>query len=184
MNRELRAEIDFEVSDERTKATSMRAMMNKEQGQAFDGVIAALESQSSAMFFIDGPGGSGKSFLFEALLHHVRGRGEVGIACAWSGLAATLLPGGRTVSSRFGLPVPLPENDVQFRVTAAQAKGRLLKVARIIVWDEVSMTPSEAVEAADVCLQDICQNGSPFGGKIVVYQGLPKSIGPQNRQLS
>ena len=175
MDRELQAETDFDICEERKLAISMRSKMYKEQGQTFDAVIEALGSKSPAspaIFFVDGPGGSGKSFLFEALLHHVRGQAKVGIACAWSGLAAALLPGGRTVTSRFGLPVPLPESDVQPAVKAAQAKGRLLKAAELIVWDEVSMTPKGAVEAADVCLKDICQNDLPFGGKVVVDQGF------------
>ena len=172
MDRELQAETDFDVCEERKLAISMRSKMYKEQGQTFDAVMEALDSRSPAIFFVDGPGGSGKSFLFEALLHHVRGQTKVAIACAWSGLAAALLPGGRTVTSRFGLPVPLPECDVQPAVKAAQAKGRLLKAAELIVWDEVSMTPKGAVEAADVCLKDICQNDLPFGGKVVVDQGF------------
>ena len=178
MGRELRAEMDFDGEAEREKASSMRAQMYTEQREAFDAVLAAVDCESEAMFFVDGPGGSGKSFLFEGILHHVRGKGDIGIACAWSGLAATLLPGGRTVSSRFGLPVPLPENEVQYGVTASHAKGRLLQAARIIVWDEISMTPLEALEAADACLKDVCQNDLPFGGKVVVFGGDFRQVLP------
>ena len=71
MDRELQAETDFDVCEERKLAISMRSKMYKEQGQTFDAVIEALDSRSPAIFFVDGPGGSGKSFLFEALLHHV-----------------------------------------------------------------------------------------------------------------
>ena len=178
MDRELRAEIDFDTAAESAKGNTMREKMNLEQGLAFDAIASALQTETPALFFVDGPGGSGKSFLFEGLLHTFRGQGEVGIACAWSGLAAALLPGGRTASSRFGLPVPLPENSVQYGVTAAQAKGRLLKAAKLIVWDEVSMAPLGALEAADACLRDICDNDLPFGGKVVVFGGDFRQVLP------
>jgi len=137
-----------------------------------------LEGTAQDIFFVDGPGGSGKSFLFEALLHHARGRDEVAMACAWSGLAATLLSGGRTLSSRFGLPVPLPENAVQYSVTASQAKGRLLKVAKAIFIDEVSMIPLGALESVDACLKDLCENDLPFGGKLIILGGDFRQVLP------
>ena len=39
--------------------------------------------------------------------------------CVWSGLAATLLPGGRTCHARVGFLVPLPREDVPWSVTTA-----------------------------------------------------------------
>ena len=59
------------------------------------------------LFFIDGPGGTGKTFLYELLLAQVRSQGEVALAVASSGLAALLLPGGRTAHSRFRIPIPI-----------------------------------------------------------------------------
>ena len=46
------------------------------------------------LFFIDGPGGTGKTFLYDLLLARVRSQGEVALAVASSGLAALLLAGG------------------------------------------------------------------------------------------
>lgn len=47
-------------------------------------------------FFVDGLGGAGKTFLYKTLLCGVRARGLLAIATASSGIAALLLPGGRT----------------------------------------------------------------------------------------
>ena len=155
----------------RLKPTTARALMYDKQAGAFDSIVAALREGRSGMHFIDGPGGTGKSFLFEALIHHARGQGKLPLACAWSGIAAALLPNGRTASSRFGLPVPLPEENAQSTLTAQGARGRVLKAAHILLWDEISMTPLEALDAADRCLRDICENDLPFGGKAVVLGG-------------
>ncbi|OWY93106.1 Helitron helicase [Phytophthora megakarya] len=45
------------------------------------------------MFFLDGPGGTGKSFLLEKNLAYVRQKGGVALAVAGSGIAAQLLTG-------------------------------------------------------------------------------------------
>ena len=89
-----------------------------EQLHAYLELVRAFDNREAAIFFVDGPGGSNKSFLFEAFLHYARGRDEIAAACAWSGLAATLLPGGRTCHARFGFLVPLPREDVPWSVTA------------------------------------------------------------------
>ena len=44
----------------------------------------------------DGPACSGKTFLHTKLLHHFRPKGEIVVIVAVSGIAALLLPSGRT----------------------------------------------------------------------------------------
>lgn len=112
--RELRAELNYDCHSETQQATNMRKQMDMhpQQAAAYDVIAAAITRSTNAMFFLDGPGGTGKSFFFEVLLHFVRGRGEIAVACSWNGLAASLLPGGRTCHSRFGFPVPLPRSDI------------------------------------------------------------------------
>jgi hypothetical protein len=58
-------------------------------------------------FFIDGPGGTGKTFLYNNLLAAVRKEGDIALAVASSGIAALLLPGGRTAHSRLKIPFKL-----------------------------------------------------------------------------
>ena len=89
--------------------------------------------------FINGPFGCGKTYLYEALLHHVRGQDHIALACAWSGIAAVLLEGGRTCHSRFGLPVPMPREDVSSSIKAQSVRAEVLRQARLIVWDEAPM---------------------------------------------
>ena len=78
------------------------------QFHAYQELVRVFDNREPAIFFVDGPGGSGKSFILRACLHYVRGRGEIAAACAWSGLAYT----------RFGFPKPLPREDVPWSVTA------------------------------------------------------------------
>uniref|UniRef100_A0A804LGP1 ATP-dependent DNA helicase n=1 Tax=Zea mays TaxID=4577 RepID=A0A804LGP1_MAIZE len=59
---------------------------------------------------INDTGGTGKTFLYKALLARVRSEGLIAIATATSGIAASILPGGRTAHSRFKIPIKLADN--------------------------------------------------------------------------
>ena len=103
----LQRELNYDVAEETTHANTHREKMYPEQAAAYDAIVEAIVKDTPNVFFIDGPGGAGKTFLYAALLHFTRGRGWPALACAWSGIAAVLLEGGRTCHSRFGLSVPL-----------------------------------------------------------------------------
>jgi hypothetical protein len=56
-------------------------------------------------YFLDAPGGTGNIFLINLLLSQIRSSGKVALAVASSGIAATLLSGGRIAHSTFKLPL-------------------------------------------------------------------------------
>jgi len=122
--------------------------MRADQRSAFDKITAAVDTSTPSLFFVDGPGGSGKTFLEKALLSYVRSQGNIALACAWSGVAATLVPGGRTCHGTFGFPVPLPLEDVTSSITFQSGRAELLRRAHLIFWDEAPMSPTEAVTGA------------------------------------
>ena len=41
--------------------------LNAEQRSTYDEIMAAVYSKQGGMFFVDGPGGTGKTFLYRAL---------------------------------------------------------------------------------------------------------------------
>jgi ATP-dependent DNA helicase PIF1 len=88
---------------------------------------------------VDGPGGTGKTFLYKALLAKVRSRGLIVIATATSGIAASILPGGRTAHSRFKISIKIGDNNM-CNFTKQSGTGELLCRASLIIWDEVAMT--------------------------------------------
>ena len=67
------------------------------------------DTQLQRLFFINAPGGYGKTFLIETLLCTVRGLGKIALAVASSGIAAELLEGGCTAHSCFRIPIPVNE---------------------------------------------------------------------------
>ena len=178
-NKDLLRERRYDAPEERTQADSLRAQMYDEQGDAYDAILDSVHTDTPAVFFIDGPGGSGKTFLYSALLHAVRGDGDIALACAWSGIAAVLLEGGRTCHSRFGLPVPLPRTSVSSSIKVQSSRAVVLREAKLIVWDEAPMAPSEALECVDQLLRDVMDTPDlPFGGKVLVLGGDFRQVLP------
>lgn len=85
--------------------------MNVEQKKAFKEIVNKVMSNQSGSFFINGAGGTGKTFLYRVILIAIRSKGIIALARAISGFAASLLSGGRTTHSRF--KVLLDENDLK-----------------------------------------------------------------------
>ena len=82
--------------------------------------------------------GCGKTFTFNALLAAVRGRGQVALAVATSGIAATLMEGGRTAHNRFILPIHCLANNYCGYINTSDTV-KLLRKAKLIAWDEAPM---------------------------------------------
>ncbi|XP_074360116.1 uncharacterized protein LOC141700196 [Apium graveolens] len=61
------------------------------------------------IFFVYGSGGCGKTFLWRTLIYKLRSESKIVLPVASSGIAATLMPGGRTAQSRFKIPIVLDE---------------------------------------------------------------------------
>jgi ATP-dependent DNA helicase PIF1 len=61
------------------------------------------------------------------------------ITVATYGIAASIMPGGRTAHSRFKILIKLGDNTV---CTFSKQSGMttLLRITSVIIWDEVSMT--------------------------------------------
>ena len=98
-------------------------------------------------FFLDGAGGCGKTTVAKALLHAIRARGDITIACASSGIAATLLPKGQTAHSAFKIPVEGLNSDSTCNVGGLSGRAELLRQVKFIVWDEAFMVHRYEFEA-------------------------------------
>ncbi|XP_010239293.1 ATP-dependent DNA helicase PIF2-like [Brachypodium distachyon] len=155
--------------------------LNNEQRFAFDEIMDHVLQKKSKVFFIDGPGGTGKTYLYRALLAKVRSIKLIAIATATSGITASIMPGGRTAHSRFKIPINIQE-DTMCNFSEQSGTAKLLNRASLIIWDEVAMTKRHAVEALDRTLQDITGHKLPFGGKVIVFGGDFRQVLPVVRR--
>ncbi|XP_070012985.1 uncharacterized protein [Nicotiana sylvestris] len=148
----------------------LEAKLNTEQRKAYDKILNTIFSNQPGVFFIDEPGGTGKTFLYHALLAVVRSKDFVALAIATSGVAASILPGGRTAHSRFKFPIEIDEQ-YSCNISKQSSLAAIIRDAKLIVWDEVSMAKRKLIEAFDVLLKDLMDTKAPFRGKVVVFGG-------------
>ena len=55
---------------------------------------------------------TGKTFVYNTLMSIFLGRNQNVAAAAWTGIAAQLFSGGRTLHSLFKLPIPILDTDM------------------------------------------------------------------------
>jgi len=143
-----------------------------QQRNVYDTVLDSVIKDLGKFFFIDAPGGTGKTFLTNILLAKVRHSGKIALAVASSGIAATLLEGGRTAHSTFKLPINLIyTDDPVCNIKKGTTNAKLLKECALIVWDECTMSPKAGFEALDRTLRDIRGDDRVMGGVTVVLSG-------------
>ncbi|PLW05337.1 hypothetical protein PCASD_25579 [Puccinia coronata f. sp. avenae] len=86
------------------------------------------------------------------------------ITVASSGVAALMLVQGMTAHSRFKIPLDINET-TQCHWHPTSHVAEIIRKAKVIIWDEISMQSKHAVEEVDRAIQDLVQNPVPFGGK-------------------
>ncbi|KYN16225.1 DNA repair and recombination protein pif1, mitochondrial [Trachymyrmex cornetzi] len=146
--------------------------LNNKQKEIVNFILNKLDTNdhSSNCIYIDGPGGSGKTFIYMTIYYLVKIRNTRICTMAFTGIVATLLPAGKTVHKTFGLSVPLfADSSSSIKIQSKEA--HYLKEIDIFIWDEAPMAPRYALEIVDRTLRDIMNNDLPFGGKIIVLGG-------------
>ena len=156
----------------------MLDQLNPDQRHVTDSFLHALNTHAdNRCFFVDGSGGTGKTFLYNTLVHILRGM-EIKVKCmAYSGIAATLLIDGATAHSTFQIPIPLHEYST-CNVSRQTYRARDLASTTIFIWDEASMVPGFALKAVDRLLKDTTRVDNPFGGKFMFLGGDFRQVLP------
>ena len=88
-------------------------MLKADQREVYDCFFSMINGNKGGMLFPDAPGGTGKTFLINPKLCS---KGNIVLATASSGIAATLLTGGRTLHSTFKIPLDLYAIDIPIRM--------------------------------------------------------------------
>ena len=136
-----------------------------DQLKVYTAVIDNVTSKRGGIFFLDAPGGTGKTFVVKILLAKIRCTHKIALAVASSGIAATLLPGGRTAHSALKLPFNLfcDEADV-CNINKNSQLADVLRCCELIVWDEATMSHKKAFEAVNKTLKDLRNSEELMGG--------------------
>ena len=162
--------------------TQLIPSLNDDQRHVFDRVTDAVRTAAAPLpanrvFFLDGPGGTGKTYLYNVILAKLRSEGKICLAVASSGIAAELLVGGRTAHSRFKIPLKV-SGESTCNISLNTDLANLLKRTHLIIWDEVPMSHKHVVETVDRTLRDITQIEQTFGGITTLFGGDFRQILP------
>jgi ATP-dependent DNA helicase PIF1 len=106
---------------------SMFESLNGQQRAAYNEIMSSIEADQGRMFFVDGPGGTGKTT---------------------SGVAASIMLGGRAAHSCFKIPLTIEDGGC-CSFTKQSGTSKLLRQAALIIWDKASMNKRQAVQALD-----------------------------------
>ena len=173
----IQEELEYDVAALRDQVAEQLPTLLPSQRHVYDLVMAAVDGRRPLSVFVDAAGGTGKTYVFNTLLAAVRSQGLVALAVAYSGIAATLLAGGRTYHSRFKAPLLVDETST-CAISAQSPLADLIRRTALIVWDEAPMAHRHHLEAFDRTLRDVTGSDEPFGGKVLVLGGDFRQILP------
>jgi hypothetical protein len=188
-NRLINDELDPEPLMLSMQAASLVSQLNAGQKSVFDMITKRVLSGRPCFFFVCGHGGTGKMFLWNAIIASLRSEKKIVLVVASLGVASLLLPRGCTAHSRFRIPFDITEVG-KCSVNRGTMLTELLQVTSLIIWDEAPMTHRRCFEALDRTMQDILSEHNPanailpFGGKPIVLGGDFRQILPVVRKGS
>ncbi|XP_071718552.1 ATP-dependent DNA helicase RRM3-like [Rutidosis leptorrhynchoides] len=180
-NRLIRRELNYNIKEMKTFHDNLFRSLNPEQLALYELLIKAVTNQEGGLYFLYGPGGTGKTFLYNTILTKLRSEKMIVLAVASSVIASLLLPGGRTAHSRFVIPLELMENST-CGIRQKTHLAALMHEARLIIWDEAPMTQRYAFEVLNKTLRDILGSKNE-ANRDKLFGGMPILLGGDFRQI-
>ncbi len=104
-NRLLEVERNYNVKVLQAEVAMAIENLNDGQRATYNGVIDAYAVHHAKVIFIDGPGGTGKTYIENLIFNVVRSCGDIAFAIASSGIAALLLSRRRIAHTYLKIPI-------------------------------------------------------------------------------
>ena len=124
----------------------MEATLNDDQKKFVTAFRNAFISNNvnERLFFIDGSAGTGKTHLYNYLFYLLNSHNIGVIAYAFTGIAATLLPEGRTLHSAFKLSFII-KNDLMLSITCTthSEQYQIIRDLKVIIIDKASIISND-----------------------------------------
>ncbi|CAH2088688.1 unnamed protein product [Euphydryas editha] len=179
-NVDLQREKHYNETDLASIIANNEPSLTTEQKNIYNRIMRTVDVQQGGFFFLDAPGGTGKTFLISLILAKIRSQQKIALAIASSGIAATLLDGGRTAHSALKLPLDIHNKpNAVCNIKKKSGMASVLQKSAIIIWDECTMAHKHALEALDRSMKDLKGNDKLFGGTVLLL-----SVQMQNDPLA
>lgn len=153
--------------------------LNCEQLLAYNKIMDSIESKKNKLYFLDAPGGTGKTFLLNVILEKCESEKTIFLSVASSGIASTLLRGGRTAHSQFRIPINCETmEEYETSILKTSILGKKIIDSDLLVFDEITMTHFKVLESVEKTIRELKDNNDHFGGLTVLLSGDFRQILP------
>ena len=125
--------------------------LNNEQLYIYKEILKAITSKTNKLFFICGHGGTGKTYLWNAIITKIRFNNKIFLAVASSRIAFLLLPMGRTAHSRFQILLLIDKSST-CHIKKGNHLAKLIEKTSLILWDKAPINNRYCFEALDKTL--------------------------------
>ncbi|XP_014788269.1 uncharacterized protein LOC106882194 [Octopus bimaculoides] len=169
-NRLILRETTYNIHKLKQYIADNEPLLNSDQANVYNFFLGNIYTNTDGIIFIDTPGGTGKTFFLNLLLAKLRHNGDLAIAVASSGIATTLLDGGRTEHSTFKLLFNVAhQENLTCHVMHSSDEATILKKCKLIVWDEATMSHKCSVQALDTTMRDLRSSNNILGGATLLF---------------
>ncbi|KAJ4810606.1 ATP-dependent DNA helicase PIF1 [Rhynchospora pubera] len=125
-NRLMREQMSFNRPELLADSIRMKNSLNSDQLRVYNVVMDSIDNNAGKFFFVQGYGGTGKTFLWQSIIAH----------------------------SRFKIPSDKP-NITSCDIKLGTNLAELIQNTSLIIWDEAPMNHRQCFEALDITLRDI-----------------------------
>ena len=133
-------QMNYDPEDEKKTAHNLISTLNIKQQSAFQQIWNSITLKEGKIFFVNGFGGCGKTYLYQPICHAIQAQGDIILCVASTGLACLLLPGGQTAHSMFKIPIDILDDNSICNIPKESLHANLLRMAVAVIYDEVLMT--------------------------------------------
>ncbi|CAF1919182.1 unnamed protein product [Rotaria magnacalcarata] len=133
LTREILRETSYDLNDLNKYISRNEPLLLPNQRAAHNAILDRINRNVGEIIFLDAPGGTGKTFVINLLLAKIRQQSKIAIAVASSGIAATLLHGGRTAHSTLKLPLNLTQCEAPLdNISKGTGEAKVLQECKLI----------------------------------------------------
>ncbi|CAN1777183.1 hypothetical protein LINPERHAP1_LOCUS13946 [Linum perenne] len=157
----LAEEMNYDCAALQAQFQSDFMKLNTKQKAAYDQIMESVETNGHQLFFIDGYGGTGKTFLWQVISMKLR----------------------RTAHSRFHIPIDVHSTST-CHIDQESELAELLRHTSLIIWYEAPMSHKDCIHSLDRTLRDVMSRNNKdnaslhFGGITIVFGGDFRQILP------
>jgi hypothetical protein len=120
------------------------------------------------LYFVEGPGGTGKTFLFQTMLAWCETNNVNAMVFSSTGITATMYRGGLTVHKGLGVPINVTNSSI---CSLRAVDRQRIRECKLMIIDEATMLSKLVYLCIDRTLRSIMDSDQPFGGKLIVFGG-------------